>query len=798
MNLSLNWLSHFVDLDGLSKDEIVERIIKAGFEVESISELGKGTNLIVGKVIECHDHPDSDHLHVTKVDIGKEVLNIVCGAPNCREGIKVIVAQVGAKLVGGEIKKGIIRGAESNGMLCSLLELNVPKELLENDSPSLNGIEELDDSFEVGEEDILNKLGYEDTILELSIYANRPDCLSMFALSKEIAAILNRPCILPDVKECNDDGKETNFKLTSLTSKCPHFLAKVINHIEIKDSPKWIKDILKSNGIKSINNVVDISNLVMLETGQPLHFYDLRSNKNKEITVRDDMELDYVALDGNSYHITNGDIMITNGEDVVGIAGIMGGDASKIMDDTSSIIIESALFDQAQIRRTANRLGLQTEAAMRFAKGLDPLAQQNAMDRAVSLLIEYANASDLEKTAIYGSDNYKPVVVKETLEHLNALIGKEYCIEEVKDILTRLDFKPEINGNEFISHIPSYRSDITIREDIDEEIVRISGFDDLATTLPLMPQTIGKLSVRQNMRRVIEDYLVNAGLNETISYTLTDEKTSQDTMMPLGESIELMSPLNDARRFIRTGLMPSMLESLLYNAAHNNENVNLFEISSIYAQGATEERLAIILSGKLQESKVLHTSTDTNFYVLKGMIMELLDHLGFAKGRIRIVENDLDTKHMHPYQSALIKMNNKVIGIFGKVHPNVIKAKKLPTCFYLEMTLEPLVLSKPSKIKATEINRYPSISRDISLVVKDDVKSSDLIAIVEKAGGSLVSNVRVFDIYKGEHIDEGYMSISLNIVYESKDKTLKIEDITPIHEKILAELNKYYKANLRS
>lgn len=797
MNLSLNWLNQFVNLDGLEKEEIIDRIIKAGFEVESVNELGSGTNLVVGKVIECHDHPDSDHLHVTKVDVGNEILDIVCGAPNCREGLKVIVAKVGAKLVGGDIKKSTIRGVESNGMLCSLLELNVPKEILDDDSPSLNGIEELDDSFEVGEEDILKKLGYEDTILELSIYANRPDCLAMFSLAKEMAAILDRPCVLPELKNYNNEGSDTNFTLHSQTENCPHFLAKVVNHVTLKKSPKWMRDILRSNGIKSINNIVDISNLVMLETGQPMHFYDLRSNPHHEITVKDDLEVDYTALDGNFYHIEKGDLMITSNGEPIGIAGIMGGDNTKILDDTSAIIIECALFDQAQIRRTANRLGLQTEAAMRYAKGLDPLAQQKAIDRAMSLLIEYADASDYEKTVEFGSDNYNEIVVKETLKHLNALIGKKYEMDEVCDILNRLDFHPEIIDDSFISHIPSYRTDIRIREDIDEEIIRLSGYDDLATTLPLMPQTIGKLSVRQGMRRTIEDLLTNAGLYETITYTLVSSQAVSGNLMPLGDAIELKQPLSDARKYIRTSLMPSMLECLTYNIAHNNENVNLFEISSIYANGLQEERLAIILSGKLQESKVLHHTVDTSFYVLKGLIMSLLDKLGFPSGRIQIVENNIDSNNMHPYQSALIKLNNKVIGIFGKVHPQITKERKLPDAYYLEMSLEELIESKPAKIKASEINRYPSISRDISLVVKDDVKSSDLIRIIEKAGGSLVSSVEVFDIYKGEHIEDGYMSISLNIIYESKDKTLKIEDINPVHEKILSELSKQYQANLR-
>ena len=799
MKLSIKWLSQFIDLSDLTTEDIINKAVSCGFEVESVESLSFGTNLVVGKVIECRDHENSDHLHVTKVDIGDEVLDIVCGAPNCREGIKVIVAKVGAKLKDGDIKAGVIRGVPSNGMLCSLLELGVKKELLKDDSPSLTGIEELSDEFEVGETDILNKLGYQDDILDVSIYANRPDCLGMFAMAKEMAAILDRKCTLPDFNDKANIGDKTNFKLSSRSENCPHFLAKVVNDITIKPSPKWMREHLLANGIKSINNIIDISNYVMLETGQPMHFYDLRSNEDLEITVVDDYEGPYTALDGVTYNIEKGDLMITNGGKPSGIAGIMGGENTKILDDTKGIIIECALFSSQSIRKTSNRLGLQTEAASRFAKGLEPLAQKKAMDRAVELLIELADAKGFEETVEWGSDNYVPYTVSETVEHINSVIGKKYTKEEVVAVLDRLDFKPEVRGDEIISHIPSYRSvDIKIREDIDEEVIRLTGYDDLESTLALLPTTIGKLSKRQALRRTIRKVLTMANLNETVNYTLVNDEYNEDTALALGESISLLSPLSDARKHIRTGLMNSLLECLSYNLAHDNKNVNLFEISTLYAKDKQAERLGIILNGNLSESKVLHTKVQSSFYVIKGLVLELLSHIGYEKGRVQVVQNDLDTKHFHPYQSCLLKMNNKVIGILGRVHPKLEKEWNITSAYYCELDLEELIESKPAKVKASEINKYPSITRDISLVVNDDVKASDLLKVAKKAGGPLVRSVEVFDIYKGEHIKEGYKSISINIVYESKEKTLKIEDITPVHDKVLAELNKVYNANLRS
>ena len=798
MKLSLNWLNEYVDLDGLSVDEIIDKVIKAGFEVEEVTRLGYGTDLIVGKVVSCKMHPNSDHLHVTKVDIGSDVLDIVCGAPNCREGLKVIVALPGCDLVAGQIKSSTIRGEASNGMLCSLLELDIPEELLSDDSPSHNGIEELDDRFQVGDKDVLKKLGYGDIILDLSVYANRPDCLSMFGMAKEMAAILDRPCILPIADDSFGLGKKTDFTVSSLSKNCTHFLAKVCGSVKIKESPDWMKSHLNANGIKTINNLVDISNYVMLETGQPLHFYDLRSNPAKEITVRDDFEGEYIALDGVTYKMEKGDLMITSQGVPIGIAGIMGGDATKILDDTSSLIIESALFDHAQVRRTSNRLGLQTEAAARFAKGLDPMAQQMAMDRAVQLLIQLADASDFETVCEYGKSDYEPYTVSETLTHLNALTGKQYTMEEAVSVMKRLDFAPEVNGDEFVAHIPSRRSaDIKIREDIDEEIVRLTDFDDLKSTLPQTPQTIGKLTPIQRLRRNLKDILTANGLQEVISYTLVSQDYIDNSLLPLGEAISLLTPLSDERKYVRTSLMNSMLETLSYNLGHFNENVNIFEISKVYAKGKEEERLAILLNGEYETSYVKHLHLNGDFYVLKGILMGLLDKLGYDAARIGIKENRNDVVHLHPYVSCEITLDQKSIGILGKIHPSYAAKFRCKEVYYTEINLDALLEAKTAKVKAPTVNKYPSISRDISILVKDEVRSDELIKTARKAGGSLVSSVEVFDIYKGENVPEGLKSVSLNIVYEDKTKTLKAEDISPSHEKILSELNKLYDANLR-
>ncbi len=798
MKLSLNWLNDFIDLSDLSVDQIVDQMVKCGFEVESVEKMSSGTNLVVGKVVECKDHPDSDHLHVTKTDIGGEILDIVCGAPNCREGLKVIVAKAGAMLPGGEIRKGVIRGQESNGMLCSLKELGVDESLLPEDSCSHDGIEELDDRFEVGDTDILKKLGYDDTILDVSVYANRPDCLSMYAMACEMGAILDRKVTLPDYAGKAEIGGKSDFILTSVSKNCPHFLAKVVNHVKIKESPEWMKAHLRANGVKCINNLVDISNYVMLETGQPLHFYDLRSNTAREITVRDDYEGPYVALDGIEYQIEKGDLMITSEGKPIGIAGIMGGDNTKILEDTSSLIIEAALFDHAQIRRTSNRLGLQTEAAARFSKGLEPLSQNKAVDRAVQLLIELADADGFEETVEYGKADYEPYEIRESLSHLNALIGKKYTMDEAVDVMRKLGFEYRIEDDDFITKIPSHRAcDLKIREDIDEEIVRLTDFDDLTSTLPLMPQTVGRLSRIQGMRRTIRDILTKGGFYDTVNYSLVSKKFIDESLLASGEAVELVSPLSDARRYVRTSLMNSLLETLSHNLDHNNENVKLFEISKIYSSKGEEERLGIIMEGDLIEEKVKHLEVGSDFYVMKGIVLQILSALGFEMGRISIRANDADVKHFHPYQSALLMMDGKILCIFGKLHPSYLRSLKLNDVYYCEMMLDPLAEANPAKVKAPVLSKYPSVSRDVSLMLKDDVKAADLIASVRKTGGKLVKKAEVFDVYQGEHIDKGYKSVSLNIVYEDLEKTLKAEDVNEVHAKVLNDLISRFGAQQR-
>ena len=794
MKVSYNWLKEYVSLEGITANELADKLTTAGLEVEDLYAVASGTNLVIGEVKECFPHPDSDHLSCCKVDIKTEILDIVCGAPNVRKGIKVIVAKVGAKLPEMDIKAGLIRGQASNGMLCSLLELGVSEHNL--NQSQIDGIEELEEDAQVGNTEVLEYLKLDDYVLDIGLTFNRKDCLSMWNIAKEVGAVLKREIKLPDYDNKSKVGTATNFKLSSNTEKCPKFLGKVVNNVKVKPSPKWMREYLHAAGIKSINNVVDISNYVMLETGQPLHFYDLSKFETQEITVIDDMKMKLTALDGIEYNIEEGDLLITTNGKATGIAGIMGGDESKIDENTTSIFIEAAEFDLVSIRNTSRRLGLATDACFRFTKGLEPLSQFKAVNRSVMLLTELAEASGFEENVLFGDFSYIPVKVKETITHANNLLGTNFSQQEIRDSLHYLDFNPVFNGDEFTCTIPSYRTDVTIREDIDEEIIRLIGFDSLKTTLPLMQATAGELTKEQKARRLIRSYMTGQGVSEVVTYTLVSDKFIDNGLMPLGENIKLFQPLSEERKYIRNSMMYSLLECKSYNKARKSMNTNIFEISNVYAKDVYEERLGILLSDSLQKSVLSKINIKADFYSLKEIIYGLMSKFGFGSNRVFVKENTTDTIHFNKYASAEVYLGRDLLGIIGNVHPNVENEFNVKNVVYAELKLSVIMKNKSGKVKFKAIDKYPSSNRDIALVVAEDVLGGDIVKLISSAA-KIVKNVEIFDVYQGEHVKEGFKSMAISIMYQSSDHTLIEDEIVEIHSNILKKLKTKFNADLR-
>lgn len=794
MKLSYKWLKEYVDLTDITPAQLADKMTTAGLEVEGIEPMAQAEGLVIGEVLECED-VEGTHLHRTITDVGDAKYQIVCGAPNCRKGLKVIVALPGAKLPGGTIQAKPLHGMESNGMLCALFELGVDKKLLRQDQ--IDGIEELPADAPVGEKDVLGYLGLDDTILDVSLTPNRADCSAMWNMAEEVGAILHRKVTLPDYEGKSDVGTDSDFKVATNTEKCSCYLGKVINHVKVGPSPRWMQQYLNAAGMNSINNVVDISNFVMLETGQPLHYYDLNKLKGREITVVDDRELKMTALDGNEFDIQKGDLLITTNGEATGIAGIMGGEESMIDENTTSIFVEAAHFDMASIRHTSIRLNLITEAAQRFTKGVETMAMQKAMDRSVQLLSQYADASGFEKTVKAGDFNYKPQVVVETLAHCNGLLGTHFTMDEVVETLKWLNFKPEVNGDEITCHIPSYRIDIEGQADIDEEIIRLLGFDTLGSTLPDIAATVGSLSPMQKLRRTVRETMMSVGLNEIVTYTLVNEDYVTNGFEPLKDPIALAMPMSEARKYVRNNLINSVMEIVQYNEAHQNSDLGFYEISKVYGKESEEERLAIVLDGNLQSDRLHGYSLSGDFYALKGIILNLIQKCGFTEGRLQIKANTRDTVHFHPYRSAEIYLDRKFLGVFGELHPSYAEKFDAKRVAYAELNLDVIASEKSGRLRFEELPKYPAVSRDISIVVDRDVTSEAIIKAIRSSGAKILADETVFDVYEGEHVEEGKKSVALSVTYQA-DHTLTDEEINTAHEKILNNLKQRVKAELRA
>lgn len=793
MKVSLKWLSRYVDLKDISADKLADTLTLAGLEVESVDAVAHGTNLVIGEVLECEKHPESDHLSKTLVNVGDEVLSIVCGAPNVRKGQKVIVAKVGAVLPEITIKKASIKGVESNGMICSLLELGVdPKHLSDNQK---SGIEVLDPSVVVGQE-ALSTLGLDDVIIDIKQTPNRNDFNALWSVAYEVSALLKREVNIPWKKDYHVQGNKSSLIIGSETSNCPLFLGKMIGSVKVGPSPEWLKRDLESVGMKSINNVVDISNYVMVETGQPLHFYDASKLSKTEIIVKDQQVGKIKTLDESELDLELDDIVITSNNSPIGLAGIMGGDDSKIDESTKSIIIEAAQFDPTRIRHTSRRVNLLTDASLRFQKGIDPMATYKAMDRAVELLVQYADATLIEETQVHGDVNSELKKVSVKHSHIENLLGTRVSLDSCVDIFERLYFNPTVNGETITCTIPSYRLDIDVAEDLIEEVGRIIGYADLVGTLPVMPSTQGGYNPRQQVRQRIRQLALGFGMNEVITYTLVHEDKCKEGVYPLENPARLMSPLSEERRYVRNNLLTSLLDTASYNQAHKMKDFQIFEISNLNTMQENQERCAFILSGSHEVSIWQKQNMPYDFYSAKGIVERFLFEIGFASSRIKFESNET-SDFFHPLRSAIVTIDKKVIGVIGEIHPKVAKRYDVSTVIMGEIILEKLLEMKTAKIKYSPINKLPSVVRDIALVCDESTLASDIEKVIRSVSKDMIQSVTIFDVYQGDKVEKGKKSIALKVVYQALDHTLSEEEITNLYQKTIEACKKGLNAELR-
>ena len=791
MLVSLNEISKYVDISGLSKEEIASRLTFSGIEVEEIKTLSKATSLVVGKVISCIPHPNSDHLHVCKVDIKDEILDIVCGAPNCKEGIKVIVAKVGAKLPGGEIKAGEIRGYKSNGMLCALNELGVDPKYLKEEQ--IKGIEILSDDFEVGDSDILHKLGLDDVILDLSLLANRSDCYSLFNVSREIGALFNRKV---NILEANDDStyEEKEFKVDSLTPNCKEFSVKIVKGIEVKDSPAWLKNCLRSEGIRTINNIVDLGNYIMLLTGQPIHMYDYDKLVKKELIVRSDINEKFIALDEKEYSIHEGDICVTSSGKTMCLGGIMGGLDSEVTNDTKNIVIEVANFNHASIRRTSSRLGLVSDSSQRFVKGINKDQVDYVLNLTTNLLKTISNVDSISNIIKYDVLNHDKKLISCSVDYINNRLGTNFEYEKIKDILQLLYFKfVESDGNKFIVEVPSFRIDVEGKADLSEEIIRYIGLDTISPTLPFMETTVGGKSKDEQKEDVICSFLSNNGLYRVLTYTLVNKKMSESfKILNKSDGYVIKNPLTEDHKYVRTNLLPSLINCANYNLNHQNNNFGIYEISHIDSMQKNEIHLGVVLVGKkYKQDKIIGESY--SYYDAKGIVDTILDMFNISSTRVKYTR--FETDEFHPNRSALVLLDNKPLCVMGDIYPTKKEIKD--SMILLEMNLSVLFATKSKNIKFEPISAYPQSSRDYAFIIDDSINYIDIKNEVKKCS-SLIKEVSIFDIYKGKNLAQNEKSIALTVVFESNDHTLKDNEIDEVHNKIVETLNKKFNVNLRS
>ena len=787
--ISMNWVKDYVDLDGIDLKDLAVQVTKGGLNIEGVID-HHIDNLVVGEVLECVDHPDSDHLHVCKVNDGKTVRQIVCGASNVREGIKVIVALPGCILPGDfQIKEGKIRGVESNGMICALFELGLEEK---NDETYAAGITELPETAMVGE-DPLKVLGLDDTIYDLDNHKRRNnDCYYHIGFAYEVATVLNKRVHLPesDYHEVDESIKD-KFSLDVETKKCPYYIAKMVKNVKIGESPEFIKNRLKSAGMRSINNVVDISNYVMLEYGQPLHFFDY-DKLGKHVLVRDAVDgEEIITLDGKNRKLTENDIVITDGEKPVCIAGVMGGENTEVDESTTTVLIESAIFDAVSIRLTAQRLDLKSEASIRYGKGLNFEYTDEAIKRACFLLEKYASGEVLKDEIKHDVIDKSEKRVDFTKTDINKMLGIELTDEDVKTELTRLDFGYTYENGIFHVVIPRRRLDVEANiNDIAEEIGRFYGYENLVSKVPRVPIRLGRYADDVRLRKMVSTRLRASGLNETKTYTLTSPEMAKMFKYDNLENVILPNPMSVDKSVVRTSILPSLINVFDYNKARKVSDILIYEIAKTYDINYNETtKAAILMSGNYLTNGVLGINVKVDFFVLKGIVENLLDYLGF-KNRYSFVQvNDLP--EMHPNMSARIMLDRNEIGIIGRVHPS-IKKDEIYVC---ELNLNSL-LSRVKPIKYKTASKYPSIEKDFAFIVNNDVTNAEMKEAIKKSAGRILDSVNIFDIY--ENIEEGKKSMAYKLVFKDETRTLSDEEVMVVFNKVIKDIETKFDAKLRN
>ncbi|HDK4500289.1 TPA: phenylalanine--tRNA ligase subunit beta [Staphylococcus aureus] len=792
MLISNEWLKEYVTIDD-SVSDLAERITRTGIEVDDLIDYTKDIkNLVVGFVKSKEKHPDADKLNVCQVDIGEdEPVQIVCGAPNVDAGQYVIVAKVGGRLPGGiKIKRAKLRGERSEGMICSLQEIGISSNYIPKSFES--GIYVFSES-QVPGTDALQALYLDDQVMEFDLTPNRADALSMIGTAYEVAALYNTKMTKPETTS-NELELSANDELTVTIKnedKVPYYSARVVHDVTIEPSPIWMQARLIKAGIRPINNVVDISNYVLLEYGQPLHMFDQDAIGSQQIVVRQANEGEKMTtLDDTERELLTSDIVITNGQTPIALAGVMGGDFSEVKEQTSNIVIEGAIFDPVSIRHTSRRLNLRSESSSRFEKGIATEFVDEAVDRACYLLQTYANGKVLKDRVSSGELGAFITPIDITADKINRTIGFDLSQNDIVTIFNQLGFDTEINDDVITVLVPSRRKDITIKEDLIEEVARIYGYDDIPSTLPVFDKvTSGQLTDRQYKTRMVKEVLEGAGLDQAITYSLVSKEDATAFSMQQRQTIDLLMPMSEAHASLRQSLLPHLIEAASYNVARKNKDVKLFEIGNVFfANGEGElpdqvEYLSGILTGDYVVNQWQGKKETVDFYLAKGVVDRVSEKLNLEFSYRRA-----DIDGLHPGRTAEILLENKVVGFIGELHPTLAADNDLKRTYVFELNFDALMAVSVGYINYQPIPRFPGMSRDIALEVDQNIPAADLLSTIHAHGGNILKDTLVFDVYQGEHLEKGKKSIAIRLNYLDTEETLTDERVSKVQAEIEAAL----------
>lgn len=796
MKLPFSWLKNYVEID-CSTEELKNKLFSCGFEVEEVIEYAKNVDKIVTcKILSIDKHPNADKLSVTKVDAGKfGILQIITNAKNISVGNVVPVAVDGATLFNGErIFKGELRGVPSDGMFCSGAELGITDDWYKG--ASFDGILILEDCFPLGEE-VKKLLEIEDVIFDINVTANRPDCQSILGLAREVASVLNKPIKYPDFsyKVCNDISTKKTVKVNdSAFDLCPRYTAHLVKDVKIEESPLWLKRRLFSMGLRSINNIVDITNFVLLEIGQPMHAFDLSNVNGGEINIRraNDGEK-IVTLDEKEFSLNNNNLVIADKERAVALAGVMGGLNSEIKDTTKDVLFESARFARDNIRKTSRQLGQKSDSSSRYEKGVDFLSVENGMNRALNLI----DTLGCGKIACDGYDLHQATIeqktVKTTITKINGVLGIDVPKDSIKEILERLHFDVKISGDDIEVTVPLFREDVESYPDLAEEIIREYGYDKITPTLLKTSEiTNGGRNYIQTKIEDLKNLLLGFGYNEIITYSFVPEKEFDKFGIDKENVVKLINPISEEMAVMRKSLLPSIARTVAYNLNRKNYEGKLFEFAKVY------HAKSLPITDSCLEDNVLSLAVfgeDEDFFSLKGTVERILDTFAFGR---EIKYNASNKPCMHPTRSAEVIVDGEVLGYFGQLNPILMEELDVDKPVYAgEIYFDKLVDKFADKIMFKAISKFPKVERDLALLADENIPCGDIVNEIKKNGGEYLEEIKLFDIYQGDQVEKGKKSLAFSLTFVNVERTLNVDEVEGFIKNILKGLKDNLKVDLR-